>query len=72
MNSIRHSKLKNLHNELFGAKTTNNAVRYLRIFIGHDKEECFNNNWLKRTRYSFSAILPWLKVIFKNITKTEM
>lgn len=39
--------LKNLYNELFGIKIANKAVRCLGIFIGHDKEECSNNNWMK-------------------------
>lgn len=39
--------LKNLYYKLFGIKITNKAVRCLGIFIGHDKEECYNNNWMK-------------------------
>lgn len=39
--------LKNLYDELYGIKTTNKAVRCLGIFIGHDKVECYNKNWMK-------------------------
>lgn len=28
-------------------KIVNKVVRCLGIFIGYDKEECFNNNWIK-------------------------
>lgn len=28
-------------------KIVNKVVRCLGIFIGYDKEECYNNNWIK-------------------------
>lgn len=28
-------------------KIANKVARCLGIFIGHDKEECYNNNWIK-------------------------
>lgn len=28
-------------------KIANKAARCLGICIGHDKEECYNNNWIK-------------------------
>lgn len=28
-------------------KIVNKVVRCLGIFIGYDKEKCFNNNWIK-------------------------
>ena len=28
-------------------KVTNKAVKCLGMYIGHDKEECYNKNWIK-------------------------
>lgn len=33
--------------EVCDISVTNNAVRCLCIFIGHNKEQCYNFNWLK-------------------------
>lgn len=45
--------LKNLYDEFHGIKTTNEAVRCLEIFIGHDKVECYNKKWMKLILKSF-------------------
>lgn len=36
-----------MYGETNGVKATNKAVRCLGIFIGQDKEECYNKNWMK-------------------------
>ena len=36
-----------MYNELYGIKITSKAVKCLGIYIGHDKEECYANNWMK-------------------------
>ena len=36
-----------MYNELYGIKITNEAVKCLGIYIGHDKEECYAKNWMK-------------------------
>ena len=33
--------------ELNGIRVTNRAVKCLGIYIGHDKLECYNRNWIK-------------------------
>lgn len=45
MYSIRGRK--DMYDEINGVKATNKAVRCLCIYIGHDKEECYNKNWMK-------------------------
>lgn len=40
-------KLKDKHNNIGEINVTNGAVRCLGIFIGHDKEQCFDLNWKK-------------------------
>lgn len=39
--------LKDMYDEINGIKATHKAVRCLGIYIGHDKEECYNKNWMK-------------------------
>ena len=39
--------LKDAYDEILGIKVTNKAVKCLGIYIGHDKEECYNKNWMK-------------------------
>ena len=36
----------NLYNELYGI-IIYKAVKCLGVYIGHDKEECYNKNWMK-------------------------
>lgn len=43
---ILFGTLRNLYDEFFGVEITNKAIGCLEMFIGHDKEECFNN-WMK-------------------------
>lgn len=40
-------KLKDKHSNIGEINVTNDAVRCLGIFIGHDKEQCFDLNWKK-------------------------
>lgn len=42
-------KLKGKHSNIGKINVTNDAVRCLGIFIGHDKEQCFDLNWKKIT-----------------------
>ena len=39
--------LKGLHDELYGIKVTKKCIKALGIYIGHDKVECYENNWTK-------------------------
>ena len=39
--------LKEAYDEILGIKVTNKAVKCLGIYIGQDKEECYNKNWMK-------------------------
>ena len=39
--------LKDTFNEIDGIKVNNSYVKCLGIYIGHDKEECYNKNWMK-------------------------
>ena len=39
--------LKNKHNNLFGIDVANQAIKCLGVYIGHDKKECYNMNWVK-------------------------
>ncbi len=40
--------LKNTINAINGIKFTNDAIRCLGIYIGHDKNKCFNKNWTEK------------------------
>lgn len=42
-------KRKDKHSNIDEINVTNDAVRCLGIFIGHDKEQCFDLNWKKIT-----------------------
>ena len=39
--------LKDKHETIEGINVTKTAVMSLGIYIGHDKIECYNNNWMK-------------------------
>ena len=39
--------LKGLYNEIYGVKVSMKVVKVLGIYIGHDKIECYSNNWTK-------------------------
>lgn len=39
--------LKDQFDNLKGIKVANQAVKCLGIFVGHDKIECYNKNWMK-------------------------
>ena len=39
--------LKSKFEKIFEIKVTKQAIRCLRIYIGHDKEECYNQNWIR-------------------------
>ena len=42
-----------------GIKFTNGPVRCLGIYIGHDKEGCFNENWLKKINRLENSLHVW-------------
>ena len=37
--------LKNKYNSLYGAKITNEPIRCLGIYLGHDSKKCYEKNW---------------------------
>ena len=39
--------LKNKFEKIFEIKVTNKTIQCLGIYIGHDKEECYNQNWMR-------------------------
>ena len=39
--------LKDKHKTIEGINVTKTAVKTLGIYIGHDKAECYNKNWMK-------------------------
>ena len=38
--------MKNRYKDLYGIKVTNDAVRCLGIYLGHNKEQCYIKNWV--------------------------
>ena len=43
--------LKGYVNKIYGINFTDGAIRCLGIYIGHDKEACYNENWLCKIQY---------------------
>ena len=39
--------IKNKFEKIFEIKVTKKAIRCLGFYIGHDKEECYNQNWMR-------------------------
>ena len=39
--------LKSAYDEILRIKGINKAVKCFRIYIGHEKEDCYNQNWMK-------------------------
>ena len=39
--------MESLFDELNGIRITNGAIKCLGIYIGHDKLDCYNKNWMK-------------------------
>ena len=39
--------LKNKCEKIFEIKVTKKAIRCIGIYIGYDKEECYNQNWMR-------------------------
>ena len=38
---------KGLYNKLYGVKISKKSIKVLGIYVGHDKCECYANNWTK-------------------------
>ncbi len=51
--------LKNSINEFYGIKFTNNAIRCLGIYLGHDKEQCYKKNWVDKTEKIKKILEKW-------------
>ena len=61
---------KNRHNNLFGIDVTNHAIKCLGVFIGHDKDDCYNMNWEKSINDMEKLFESWKKkinLIWKNM-----
>ncbi len=56
--------LKNSMNETFGVKFTNDTVRCLGIYIGHNKERNKERNWVEK--------LEKIKIVFERWTKRSL
>lgn len=56
--------LKDRYTEFCNISVTNNAVRCLGIFIGHNKEQCYNFYWLK--------IYEDIKKLFESWKKSKL
>lgn len=57
--------LKDRYKESCNISVTNNAVRCLDIFIGHNKEQFYNLNWLKIYEDMVKLFESWNK---RNLT----
>ena len=44
-------------------KVTNKAVKCLGIYIGHDKEECYNKNWMKIYHDMVTLFESWKEIL---------
>ena len=53
--------LKNRHNKLFGIDVTNHAIKCLGVYIGHDKDDCYNMNWEKSINDMEKLFESWKK-----------
>ena len=58
-------KLKNCKDKIRGIKWTQNPVKALGIFFGHNKEECQKLNWEKRIEEMKNQFTAWGK---RNLT----
>lgn len=59
--------LKNSLQYVDGIKTTNNTVKSLGIFLGHDKEAIHEKNWLNKLKEFEKILDSWRirKLIYK-------
>ena len=55
--------LKEAYDEILGIKVTNKAVKCLGIYIGHDKEECYNKNWMKIYHDMVTLFESWKEIL---------
>ena len=53
--------LKDRHNNLFGIDVTNHAIKCLGVYIGHDKNDCYNMNWVKSINDMEKLFESWKK-----------
>ncbi len=53
--------LKNTLNSFKGVYFTNEAVRCLGIYVGHNKDSCFENNWTKKLDKIETTLEAWKK-----------
>lgn len=58
--------MKNEFEEFYGIKVINKVIKCLGIYVGYDKEECYNKNWM-RIYYDMEKLFEfwkWRKLIF--------
>ena len=53
--------LKNKCTEIFGIKIKNQSIKCLGIYIGHDKDDCYNKNWTKTLSDMEKLFESWKK-----------
>ena len=53
--------LKDAYDEILGNKLINKAVKCLGIYIGHNKEECYDKNWMKTSHDVEKLFESWKK-----------
>jgi hypothetical protein len=58
-------KLKHCKDKVGGIKWTDKPVKTLRIYFGHDKEECERLNWENKIEKINNLLLLWTK---RNLT----
>ena len=56
-------KLKNCKDKIGGVKWTQNSVKALGTFVGHNKEECQKLNWEKKIEEMKNQFTVWGKEI---------
>ena len=44
---ILFGNLRGMYNNINGIHVNTTVIKCLGIYIGHDKEECYNRNWMK-------------------------
>ena len=67
--SILLGILKDKHKTIEGINVTKTAVKTLGIYIGHDKAECYNKNWMKTYHEMEKLFESWKRRKLSNFWK---
>ena len=62
---------KNIPQDVCGINFTNNPVRCFGIYLGHNKEKCFEKNWIEKVEKIENILEIWKKrqlTIFGKVT----